>query len=163
MTVEIKQAVLSDPQILRLMARLDNYQAGLYPAASNHLDSPQDLQQADAFLVGAFIGDHAVGIGAVKISRPMRYGEIKRVYVEEGSRRLGISRQIMGALEEYAGNQGCHSLVLETGIYQKSAIRLYERLGYHYRTAFGDYPPDDPHSVYMEKNLVVSVREQPEK
>ncbi|MYB33713.1 MAG: GNAT family N-acetyltransferase [Gammaproteobacteria bacterium] len=163
MNVEIRRAVLSDPQILRLMAKLDNYQSGLYPAESNHLDSPHDLRQADAFLVGAFIGDDAVGIGAVKLSRPMRYGEIKRVYVEESSRRLGISRQIMRALEEYARHQGCHSLVLETGICQKSAIKLYECLGYHYRTAFGDYPPDDPHSVYMEKNLVVPVRELPEK
>ncbi len=163
MNIEVRRAVLSDPQILRLISNLDNYQSGLYPAESNHLDSPHDLQQADAFLVGAFIGDHAVGMGAVKLSRSMRYGEIKRIYVEEGSRRLGISRQIMGSLEEHARLQGCHSLVLETGIYQKSAIRLYECLGYHYRTAFGDYPSDDPHSIYMQKNLVVPVTELLEK
>ncbi|MCY4148851.1 MAG: GNAT family N-acetyltransferase [Gammaproteobacteria bacterium] len=159
MNAEIRRSELSDPQILRLISQLDSYQSELYPPESNHLDSPHDLKQAEAFLVGAFIGDHAVGIGAVKLSPSMRYGEIKRVYVEENSRGLGISGQIMGALEAYARDQGCHSLVLETGIFQKSAIRLYERLGYHYRTAFGDYPADDPHSVFMEKNLAESSRE----
>ncbi|MCY4052124.1 MAG: GNAT family N-acetyltransferase [Gammaproteobacteria bacterium] len=154
MGVEVRPAALSEPQILRLISKLDRYQSKLYPAESNHLESPHELEQADAYLVGAYLLDHVVGIGAVKIVTSTGYGEIKRVYVDENNRGHGIARMIMETLEEYAKYQGCHSLMLETGIYQKSAIKLYENLGFCYRNAFGDYPIDDPNSVFMEKLLI---------
>lgn len=153
MNVEIRPAALSDPQVLRLIDELDHYQSKLYPAASNHLDSPRDLERSGAYFVGAFVSDHAVGIGAVKVFASECYAEIKRVYVEQSSRGLGISKQIMRVLENYARQQECRFLKLETGIYQQEALRLYECLGFQYRVAFGDYPEDDPFSVYMEKQL----------
>lgn len=153
MNVAIRQAELSDPQILHLMQKLDAYQTALYPAESNHLDSPQELMQPSVYFVGAFVDNYAVGIGAVKVHAVSGNAEIKRVYVDRDCRGHGISKQIMNALEEHARGQGCRLLMLETGVYQKEAIKLYECLGFCYRTAFGDYPRDDPYSVFMEKPL----------
>ncbi len=152
--IEVKPATLCDPQILRLISKLDNYQSKLYPAESNHLDSPHELEQADAYLVGAYRLNHAVGIGVVKIMTGMDYGEIKRVYVDGENRGHGIATMIMETLEKYARHQGCQSLLLETGIHQKPAIRLYESLGFRYRNAFGNYPVNDPNSIFMEKLLI---------
>ena len=38
----------TDPRFLHLMAALDRYQASLYPAASNHLDSVETLERSAA-------------------------------------------------------------------------------------------------------------------
>jgi hypothetical protein len=43
-------------------------------------------------------------------------------------------------------------LRLETGIYQKEAIGLYERYGFQRRPPFGEYRVD-PMSVYFEKAI----------
>lgn len=153
MKVEIRQAVPSDRRILRLIRQLDDYQSKMYPPESNHLDSPQELERSGAYLVGAYVDADAVGIGAVKCFGDGEYGEIKRVYVEPDRRGCGISKMIMKVLEDHAAERGCRSLMLETGIHQKEAIGLYQALGYRYRGAFGDYPPDDPLSVFMEKTL----------
>jgi putative acetyltransferase len=42
---------------------------------------------------------------------------------------------------------------LDIVIHQPEAIGLYRKLGYALRDAFGDYPADDPNSVFMEKRL----------
>jgi putative acetyltransferase len=43
-------------------------------------------------------------------------------------------------------------LRLETGIYQESAIRLYERFGFQRIQAFGEYK-EDPMSIFYEYHL----------
>ncbi len=154
MNLFIRQAELSDPLILNLIHELDNYQSELYPEESNHLDSPEELVESDAYFVAGFVDGRPVGIGAIKVFEAKGYAEIKRVYVNPAKRGLGISKQIMQVLEDHARDRGCCSLMLETGIHQPEAIGLYERLGYQFRKCFGDYPADDPLSVFMEKNLV---------
>jgi len=47
---------------------------------------------------------------------------------------------------------GSARLMLETGNRQHEALRLYERHGFRRRGPFGDYV-DDPHSVFMDKQL----------
>ena len=56
-------------------------------------------------------------------------------------------------LEQEARRAGVLVVRLETGIYQPEAIGLYRKLGYEVRNSFGDYPTDDPMSVFMEKSL----------
>ena len=53
-------------------------------------------------------------------------------------------------LATYALQNGVSLLRLETGIYQKEAIGLYERYGFQRRSPFGEYRID-PMSVYFEK------------
>ena len=55
--------------------------------------------------------------------------------------------------EDEARAAGMTVARLETGIHQPEAIGLYRKLGYALREAFGDYPTDDPNSVFMEKRL----------
>jgi hypothetical protein len=55
-------------------------------------------------------------------------------------------------LAAYALSRGVPMLRLETGIYQKDAIRLYERWGFHRRAPFGEYG-EHPQSLFFEKSL----------
>ena len=143
-----------DPwQAEKLIRELDDYQAQLYPAESNHLDSIETLCRPNVYMVGAsdtgFPGDIAA-IGAVKIFKT--YGEIKRVYVPIAHRGKGLAKKIMRVLEQKLVDDDVLWAKLETGVHQHEAIGLYRSLGYRECEPFGAYDPD-PLSVFMEKRL----------
>jgi GNAT superfamily N-acetyltransferase len=64
--------------------------------------------------------------------------EVKKVFVGERFRGLGISRMLMAELEKAAAQLGYRRLVLQTGDLQPAAIALYESIGY---TLIPSYPP----------------------
>ncbi len=152
--IEIRNIGPVQPDAQQLISELDQYQLSIYPEESNHLDGAEELSQPNVYFVGAYNGSEIIGIGSIKyVSDDKTYGEIKRVFVSKHGRGQGISRLIMGNLEDHAADKGVRKLRLETGIYQPEAIGLYERLGYQKRGSFGSYPEDDPYSVFMEKTL----------
>jgi GNAT superfamily N-acetyltransferase len=65
--------------------------------------------------------------------------ELKRMYVIEQARGLGLARRMLAALEENARAAGRARMVLETGIKQPEAIALYESSGYEPCVRFGYY------------------------
>lgn len=134
-----------------LIRALDAEMEALYPAESNHLDSVDELAQANVLFVGAFAGGELVGCGGVKIM-PGGYGEIKRVYVAPRARGRGVGQRIMHTLEQHLMAEGVPLARLETGIHQPEALALYAKLGYGRIGPFGAYRPD-PLSVFMEKHL----------
>ena len=136
-----------------LLALSDAYMASLYPAESNHMESPSALALPNVLFLGAYLDGELAGCGAVKLMRDDgSYGEIKRVYVLEAYRGRGVSKQLMQALEAHLVEQKIPLARLETGISQPEALGLYEKLGYQYRAPFGSYLLD-PLSVFMEKHL----------
>ena len=139
---------------LRLLDASDAYLGSLYPPESNHLSSPRDLAQAHVRFVGFREGSDIVGCCAIKILNDDEgpYGEIKRLFVLPEYRGRGISKVLMGAIENHLIDQGICRIRLEAGIYQPEALGLYRRLGYVERGPYGDYAPD-PLSVFMEKKL----------
>lgn len=147
----------SHPDILALVAALDDYQTALYPAESNHL---LDLSQLpDSALLMMVIRDNqlnAVGCGAIVLNGDGT-GEMKRVFIDPRHRGQRLGEKLLAALEDEALSRHCHTLRLETGIKQHAAVSLYERCGYHTRQAFAPYH-DDPLSLFMEKALVADVR-----
>lgn len=56
--------------------------------------------------------------------------EMKRIFVPLRFRGHGIARQLMAQLECWAAELNYAATVLETGILQPEAIRLYEAAGY---------------------------------
>ena len=59
----------------------------------------------------------------------------------------------MAHIEAEMLREGRNISRLETGISQPEALGLYRALGYQDCVAFGDYPSDDPFSIFMEKRL----------
>ena len=80
------------------------------------------------------------------------YGEVKRMYVRPAYRGQGLGIEMLDHLADYARANEVYLLRLETGIYQKDAIGLYEKYGFQRRAPFGEYK-EDPNSVYFEKNI----------
>jgi putative acetyltransferase len=123
-----------------------------YPADSiQHPFDPRDVASPPAVFVIARLDGRAVGCGAV---RPLdrAVGEVKRVFVQPESRRIGIARVIMATLEDLALRNGFTTLRLETGTLQPESVALYESLGYRRIPPFGEYV-SDPQSLCYEKDL----------
>jgi putative acetyltransferase len=134
-----------------LIDELEQHLAPFYPATSRHGYSVEKLIQQDvAFFVARQDGIPA-GCGGVQFYGT-EYGEVKRMFVRQQFRGLGLARLILEHLEQHTRKHHIHVLRLETGIHQREAIRLYERAGFQSIPPFGEYV-NDPLSVFFEKNV----------
>jgi putative acetyltransferase len=141
------------PEIITLIAELDAYQLTLYPPESVYaLDVATLLKPHIRFAVARNRQGGAVACGALALTP--QFGELKRMYVTPAQRGQGIASRLLGLLEDEALANGCACMMLETGIHQPEALGLYARHGYQRRGPYGDYP-DDPLSVFMEKQLAL--------
>jgi putative acetyltransferase len=137
--------------VLSLLREGDEFALALYPAESYHGLDIDALETGGVSLFVARDGGVALGTAAV-VDRGDGSGEIKRMFVTDDARGLGIGRGLLEALEAHALSTGISTLQLETGLPQVAAISLYERLGYKQIPRFGKYR-DDPTSYCMEKHL----------
>ena len=141
----------ADPPVRAMVEELDRYFHALYPAESNHLLDIDTLCQPEMRFFAVFEGAKALAIGGCWLKDG--YAEVKRLYVRPAARGLGLAKRIMRRIEDEAIDCGRIIARLETGIHQPESIGLYRRLGYAVCGPFGDYPVDDPNSVFMEKLL----------
>jgi putative acetyltransferase len=139
------------PDVTGLVRELDRLFEALYPAESNHLLDIETLARPEIrFFVLRRNGD-AIGCGALWIHED--YGEVKRVYVRSTARGLKLGHLIIRKIEDEARVLQLPLLRLETGIHQPEALGLFASAGFSICGAFGDYPADDPNSVFMEKRI----------
>ena len=139
------------PQAQELIEELENHLASLYPIEARYgLSVARLLADKVAFFVLRY-DDLPIGCGGVKCFGKT-YAELKRMYVSPSHQGVGLGKKILARLEAYASSQGISIMRLETGIYQVSAIRLYERMGYQKRAPFGDYEAG-PYNLFYQKSI----------
>lgn len=102
-------------------------------------------------VVVAYIDEKAVGCGAFKEYAP-QIAEIKRMYVLENMRGRGIAGEILAELESWAKELSFTECILETGLKQPEAIRLYQKSGYEIIPNYGQYEGVE-NSLCMKKVL----------
>ncbi|MHA5051911.1 GNAT family N-acetyltransferase [Streptomyces sp. SD15] len=81
--------------------------------------------------------------------------ELKRMFVTQEARGLGLARRILAALEDDARTAGRTRMVLETGAKQPEAVALYMSSGYEPCAKFGHYRFDEL-SLCFAKPLTVT-------
>ncbi|HVM29027.1 MAG TPA: GNAT family N-acetyltransferase [Mycobacteriales bacterium] len=104
-----------------------------------------------AFLVARQDGD-PIGCGALRPGPVPGTGEVKRMYVAPRARGRRVAERVLERLAAIAVDLGYTRLVLETGLAQPEALRLYERLGWEPAPAFGHYR-DSPLSRCYGRDL----------
>jgi DNA-binding MarR family transcriptional regulator len=112
-------------------------------AAPHEMTPPAGL-----FLVAYRHGD-AVGCGGVK-HHPRAPSEIKRMWVSENARGLGIARRLLVELERDAIESGASAATIETSATLFEAMALYRSVGYVEVAPFNDEPFADH---WFEKRL----------
>ena len=93
----------------------------------------------------------AIGCGALRPYTNNKI-EVKRMFVPLEDRSNGIASLVVNELEKWAIELGFYHLILETGIRQPEAIRLYTKNGYNSIPNYGQYEGVSS-SVCFEKHL----------
>ncbi|EGJ11170.1 MULTISPECIES: GNAT family N-acetyltransferase [Rubrivivax] len=146
------------PEVAALLEQLDAYLASLYPPEANHILDVQALLAPDVYFQVARRAGRLVGIGAFRrmpgetATAGEPYGEIKRMFVPPAERGQRIAEKLLNSLEDRLRTESYRWALLETGVDQHEAIRLYERCGYVRRGAFAGYP-DNGLSAFYAKAL----------
>ncbi|MFD6054179.1 GNAT family N-acetyltransferase [Agromyces sp. NPDC060279] len=162
-TVSIRIEAPRQPEVERLLAGSSEYSFSLgYPPEACFLLDVGQLEQpgvrlfvarngaGDALGIAALVEDgHADDEhAAVYAGR----GELKRMYVDEAARGLGVAGRLLEAIEADAAARGLRELVLETGTLHLPAQALYAKHGYRVIPHFGPYVGEE-FSVCMAKPL----------
>lgn len=125
------------PLLVALDAELDERYAGEGIPPPVH--RPADFAPPrGAFLVARSDGA-PVGCGGLLPGPSDGTGEVKRMYVAPAWRGRRIAEQVLAGLVGAARELGYRRLVLETGVEQPEALRLYERLGWTPVPGYGHY------------------------
>ncbi|RKQ69815.1 putative acetyltransferase [Litorimonas taeanensis] len=146
-----------DAEDVRALLRLHLLEA--YADACTAALNIEALREEDVTLYSARTSKQDLaGIAGLKIlttpNGTRKHGEIKSVRTHTDFLRQGVSSKLMGHLEQSARLRGLDRLFLQTHPTPAyaAACRLYEKLGYEYCSAFGDYKTS-PKSVFMTKAL----------
>lgn len=102
-------------------------------------------------VVVAYAHGEAVGCGAIK-EYSAGVAEIKRMFVRPEKRGRGIAGRILAELETWAKELNYSECILETGVKQPEAIRLYQKSGYEKIPSYGQYLNVE-NSVCLKKSI----------
>lgn len=79
---------------------------------------------------------------------------MKRMFVRDRFRGLGLGRKLCRAVMESARSEGYALMRLDTSYKLTEAIALYESFGFRECPPYRDYPPDLlPNLYFMEASL----------
>ncbi len=148
--ITIKRTTSSNFDFEKLVIQLDAFLAitdGEDHAFYNQYNKSSSLKNA----LIAYENEIAVGIGAYK-EYDSQTVEMKRMFTLSEHRGKGIASKILSELEIWAREENYSFAILETGILQKEAISLYQKLGYKIFENYGQYKGVET-SVCMNKQL----------
>ena len=100
---------------------------------------PHEVRPPRGALVVAYLRGDPIGCGAVK-HQPAEVSDIKRMWVAESARGLGLGRRLLEHLERLASEHGSREAHLETSDVLAEAIALYRSSGYVQVPPFNDEP-----------------------
>jgi DNA-binding MarR family transcriptional regulator/GNAT superfamily N-acetyltransferase len=114
------------------------FETGFNPNLSIPADEGELRPPAGLFLV-AMLRAEPIGSGALKF-HDGEPAEIKRMWVAESARGLGVGRRLLSELEAQAAKSGAPAVRLETNKTLVEAISLYRSAGYVEVAPFSDEP-----------------------
>src|SRR4051812_40883609 len=142
--VQIEPRDPADPQAQHCLreyaTELDRrFESGFDPKRSLFSADARDLRPPVGLLVVASLLSEPVGCGALKFhtGKPT---EIKRIWVAESARGLGLGRRLLADLEARAAKSGSPIVRLDTNAALTEAIALYRSAGYKEVAPFNDEP-----------------------
>jgi len=148
--IELKRTTSASPDFGTLIIALDADLRTKYGELMNLYDQHNIIEQIDTVII-AFLNGQPIGCGCFKPYDPETV-EVKRMYVAPQARGKGMSKLILGGLEDWAKELNFPFIVLETGSKQIEAIGLYQKMGYIKTPPYGPYV-DLPDSVCFRKML----------
>jgi DNA-binding MarR family transcriptional regulator/GNAT superfamily N-acetyltransferase len=114
------------------------FDVGFDPAQSIPADADQ-LRPPEGLMLVATLRTDPIGCGALKLPAHQP-AELKRMWVAESARGLGLGRRLLTELERRAADHGARRIRLETNRTLGEAIALYRSAGYRQVDPFNAEP-----------------------
>jgi putative acetyltransferase len=153
--VTIERVTAPTAEVIELLDGLNAALAGPYSEEQRHALPVDRLFQPNIRFFIARLGGEAVACGGVGFYDG--FAELKRMYSKPSVRGRGVAWKLLARLEMEARDAGQALVCIETGIYQREAMRFYESAGYCRCKAFGPYAAMPPAtietSLFYEKRL----------
>jgi DNA-binding MarR family transcriptional regulator/GNAT superfamily N-acetyltransferase len=100
---------------------------------------PHEVRPPNGAFVVAYLRGEPIGCGAVK-HHPGNVSDVKRMWLAESARGLGLGRRLLEHLERLAREHGSTEAHIETSDVLPEAIALYRSAGYVEVPPFNDEP-----------------------
>ncbi|MEQ9188647.1 MAG: GNAT family N-acetyltransferase [Cryomorphaceae bacterium] len=148
--IELKRVSNDDDDFIALVQLLDAdlaFRDGTDNAFYAQFNGPEDLHHA----VVLYVAGQAAACGAIK-EYDRASAEVKRMFTQPQFRGKKLGAKVLKELENWASDLGYTRCILETGLRQPEAIRLYEREGYE---RIANYAPYEgvSNSVCFQKRI----------
>jgi len=153
-----REATIADlPSICVLGQVVNSLHHEALPQIFSHASDPQrdktywrkSIENVDATTFVAETSGEILGFVTVDVAtekhaqlQPMRFARVGSICVAESARGRGIGRELMKRAEQWAAANGAVDVRLNVWAFNKSALRLYEELGY------------EIHSLFLGKSLI---------
>ena len=139
MTFSIRRCMVSDSR--RIFELCRNELGYSFPETQIESNIRRLIGSAENLLLVAVDEDDEV-VGFIHANNhdpvyapPMK--DIVAIAIYDEYRHIGLGRQLLQAVEEWAVQTGAHGVRVNSGIEQKSALRFYKSCGYDYiKTAY---------------------------
>lgn len=151
MEIKLVETGVDNPDFVKLVEQLDSYYYDRFREIVLNYQEHHKLSTMQCAVV-AYADGTPVGCGAFRLYKH-GYVEMKRIFVADSHRRMGLATQIMQRLEEIAVREGNRCAILETGVEMKDAILFYQKIGYTIVPNFGTFENDDI-CICLAKQLV---------
>lgn len=143
--LELRPVRLTDPHAELLVEEVQAEYVVRYGGPDGTPVEPAMFEPPAGALFVGYQGQRPVAMGGwrrredVSAFGRSRTAEVKRMYVRADCRRTGLARTVLAHLEATARTSGADLMVLETGMRQPEALRLYLSSGYVPIQPFGFY------------------------
>lgn len=136
-SIVIKRTTATDPDFILLVRDLDKELAVTDGDDHAFYDQYNKLTSIKQVVV-LYENNKPVSCGAIK-EYDAGTAEVKRMYTTVESRGKGYAGRTLSELEQWAAELGYKRCILETGVNQPEAIRLYHKSGYQRIPNYGQY------------------------
>jgi DNA-binding MarR family transcriptional regulator len=141
--VEVREVDPAHPdarQCLRsYFAELERRSGAPFDPTTGSTAEPHEVRPPNGLFLVVYLRDAPVGCGVLK-HFPGGISDVKRMWVAESARGLGIGRRLLAELESRAAARGDRTVRLETSDTLGEAMALYRSEGYVEVPAFNDEP-----------------------
>ncbi|NCZ73688.1 MAG: GNAT family N-acetyltransferase [Actinobacteria bacterium] len=140
MTITVSTEDPRNPDMAKILQTHLDFCRAVTPVGFSFALDLSKLVSPDITVFGARIDGELVGVGAIRIL-DKEHAELKSMHTLANYRGNGVGSAMVDHITAYAKEKGMKRLSLETGAKEsyKAARDLYEKMGFTYCDAFGDY------------------------
>ena len=149
--IKVVKTTSENPDFISLIKTFDTFLWERYPELKNDYWG-NNLIEFNPNVVVVYLNEKAVGCGCFKKYNTNTV-ELKRMFVSQEARGLGLAQRIIKELEDEARTQGFETMILETLYKQIEAISLYQKVGFEIVENYEPYV-GLANSVCMSKSII---------